>query len=43
MSCQYAKLNDEDRYNCKITDDECVFLIPNKKRCQEEGYIDEDD
>jgi hypothetical protein len=37
MSCKCSKF-DEDlgRYVCNITDSECIYYIPNSKRCAEE-------
>lgn len=43
MSCRNAKFNDEGRYNCKISDDECIYLIPNKEKCIKDGYLCSDD
>lgn len=40
MSCKYAIFNDEGRYDCKISDDECIYLIPNKNKCIKDGYLD---
>ncbi len=40
MGCKYAVFNDEGRYNCKISDDECIYLIPNKNKCIKDGYLD---
>jgi hypothetical protein len=37
MSCKCAKFDSEiGRYVCNITDDECIFLIPNSKSCAEQ-------
>lgn len=37
MSCKRAVFDDYiGRYVCSITDDECMFLIPNSKSCAEQ-------
>ncbi|MBA4510318.1 hypothetical protein H1057_20225 [Clostridium sporogenes] len=36
MSCKCASYNGEGRYNCSISGDGCIYLIPNSKRCAEE-------
>jgi len=36
MSCICALYDDEGRYNCSISGDSCIYLIPNSKRCAEE-------
>lgn len=39
MSCNNARFNEEGRYNCRVSGDECIYLIPNKERCYKDGYI----
>lgn len=37
MSCNCAKYDqDEGRYYCSITGDQCIYLIPNSKKCAED-------
>lgn len=37
MACKYAKMDPElCRYMCNITGDQCVYFIPNEKKCMEE-------
>lgn len=43
MSCNNAKFNDEGRYNCRVSGDECIYLIPNKERCYKDGFINKED
>lgn len=32
--CQFAKYDSEkDIYNCEIIEDECLFILPDKKTC----------
>ncbi len=34
MSCKAAKFDpDEGRYYCKVYGDQCIYYIPNSKRC----------
>lgn len=34
--CKFAEPNYEDgRYTCRVTGDDCMFLIPNSKLCAE--------
>lgn len=41
MSCKCAKFDSEDgRWQCSITGDGCVYLIPSQKACSEQ-YVDE--
>lgn len=36
MSCKCAKFDSEvGRYSCSVSDDGCVFMIPNSKLCAE--------
>lgn len=39
MGCNNSKINDDGRYNCKVSGDECVYLMPNKEQCFKDGYI----
>lgn len=45
MSCKYTIDYDSDtnRYQCLISGDECIFLIPNEKSCEEAGCLDEEE
>ena len=37
MACKSAKFDeDECRYYCEVTGDQCMYLIPNSKRCANE-------
>lgn len=37
MSCKCAKYDpDEGRYYCEVSGDQCVYWIPNSKRCAED-------
>ena len=37
MACKSAKFDtDECRYYCEVTGDQCIYLIPNSKRCANE-------
>ncbi len=37
MSCKAAKFDpDEGRYYCDISGDQCMYYIPNSKKCAEE-------
>ena len=37
MSCKCAKYDeDEGRYYCEVSEDQCIYLIPNSKRCAED-------
>lgn len=37
MSCKCAKYDcDEGRYYCEVSGSQCVYYIPNSKRCAEE-------
>ena len=37
MSCKCAKYDeDEGRYYCEVSGDQCIYLIPNSKRCAED-------
>ena len=37
MSCKAAKFDpDEGRYYCDVSGDQCMYYIPNSKRCAEE-------
>ena len=37
MSCKSASFyEDEGRYYCEVSGSQCMFLIPNSKRCAEE-------
>lgn len=42
MSCKYAKYYDvdENRYECEVTGEPCVFLSPNEEACIRQGYLD---
>lgn len=42
MSCNNARFNEEGRYNCRVSGDECIYLIPNKNQCYKDGYIKDD-
>ena len=36
MSCKAAKFDpDEGRYYCDVSGDQCMYYIPNSKRCAE--------
>ncbi len=36
MSCIASKFDqDEGRYYCEVSGDQCMFLIPNSKECAE--------
>lgn len=35
MSCKCAKWDMDDGYKCSVTDDGCIFMIPNSKACAE--------
>ena len=35
MSCKCATYNGEGRYNCSVSGDSCMFLIPDSKVCAE--------
>lgn len=43
MGCKYSKFNDEGRFICTVTDDGCIYLIPNQQRCIKDGYLKEED
>lgn len=44
MGCKYAKCDtDTGRYDCKVSGDECVYLIPNYGTCLEDEFLDNDD
>ncbi len=37
MSCKAAKFDpDEGRYYCEVSGDQCMYYIPNSKKCAEE-------
>lgn len=37
MSCKCAKYDpDEGRYYCDVTGDQCVYLVPDSRRCTED-------
>lgn len=37
MSCKCAKYDpDEGRYYCDVTGDQCMYLMPDSKRCAAE-------
>lgn len=37
MSCKAAKFDpDEGRYYCEVSGDQCMYYIPNSKKCVEE-------
>lgn len=37
MSCKAAKFDpDEGRYYCDVSGDQCMYYIPNSKKCAEE-------
>lgn len=39
MSCTSAKFDpDEGRYYCEVSGDQCMYYIPNSKRCAEEYW-----
>lgn len=43
MYCKRAKYEpDEGRYYCEVSGDQCIYLIPNRKRCAEEYGEDPD-
>ena len=33
MSCKYAKFDEDNWYTCSITEDSCIFIVPNKDAC----------
>lgn len=42
MSCKYAKYEvDEGRYYCNVTGDQCIYLVPNRSKCESDGYDEE--
>ena len=42
MACRYSKYDgDSMRFKCKISGDECVYLIPNEQKCEEAKYMNE--
>lgn len=45
MGCKCAVKYDVDtgRYECSVTGDECIYLIPNHDSCVEDGYLDAED
>ena len=50
MSCKAAKFDlDEGRYYCDVSGDQCMYYIPNSKKCAEEygegpdAYCEEDE
>lgn len=45
MRCKCAVKYDVDtgRYECSVSGDECIYLIPNHESCVEDGYVDGDD
>lgn len=44
MKCEYAKYDREtNRYICSVTEDECVYLIPNQDQCIADEYIESED
>lgn len=44
MSCVCARYDGNGRFECSITGDGCLFLIPNQKLCHEKyGDVDEPD
>lgn len=50
MSCKAAKFDpDEGRYYCEVSGDQCMYYIPNSKKCVEEygegldAYSDEEE
>lgn len=44
MGCKNAKINDEGRYDCKVSGDECIYLIPNGEQCKKDyGHGDEEE
>ena len=37
MSCKSAKFEEEEgRFKCDVSGDECVYILPNSKRCAKE-------
>lgn len=37
MACKCAKFDaNEGRYYCNVSGDQCIYLIPNSKRCAED-------
>lgn len=37
MSCKCAKFDlEEGRYYCEVSGDQCIYLIPNSKRCADD-------
>ncbi len=43
MGCKYSKKTDEYYgYECTITGNSCIYVFPDKKRCSEEEYIEEE-
>lgn len=37
MSCRCAKFDsDSGHYECSVSGDQCMYIIPNSKRCAEE-------
>lgn len=50
MSCKAVKFDsDEGRYYCDVSGDQCMYYIPNSKKCAEEygegpdAYSDEEE
>lgn len=43
MNCKYAKNYDEEtsRYDCSISGDECIYLLPNENNCEDALYLKE--
>ena len=35
MGCAAAKKNEDGRFTCDVSGDDCMFLFPNSKKCAE--------
>lgn len=36
MKCKYASFKSVGKYYCSVSGNECMYLIPDSKRCTEE-------
>ncbi|MEF9952221.1 MAG: hypothetical protein RR782_02550 [Clostridium sp.] len=36
MSCRWASYDIDEGWECSVTGDRCIYMIPNSKRCAEE-------
>lgn len=42
MGCKYAECDiDTGRYDCKVSGDECIYLMPNYEACIKDEYFEE--